>query len=74
MRGGGVTSRKGLIHCFSCVSTVYGDTIYQTVAATSLKPLDAVYHNALRFIIGDSFNTDHCILYQKVGLSSLKVP
>jgi hypothetical protein len=43
----------------------YGDTIY--TASTSLKPLDAVYQSALRFIMGDKFSTLHCILYQNVG-------
>jgi hypothetical protein len=37
------------------------------VDATSLKPLDAVCHNTLRFITG----VQHSILYQEVGLASL---
>ena len=45
----------------------YGDIIYMDTAATSLKPLDAVYHNALHFITGDKFSTNHCILHQQVG-------
>ena len=49
-----------------------GDIIYQSAAATTLKPLDAIYHSALRFVTGDSFDTHHCILYQKVGWTLLK--
>jgi hypothetical protein len=29
----------------------YGDIIYQGAAATIYKPLDAMYHNALHFVI-----------------------
>ena len=49
----------------------YGDVIYRHAAASTLRPLDCVYHEALRFINGDSYNTHHCILYDKVGCSSL---
>jgi hypothetical protein len=45
----------------------YSDIIYMNVDATSLKPLDAVCHNTLRFITG----VQHSILYQEVGLASL---
>ena len=38
---------------------------------TALKPLDSVYHSALRFITGAKYDTHHCILYDKVGWSSL---
>ena len=47
------------------------DTIYQSAATTTLKPLDAIYHSALRFVTGDSFY-NHCILCRKVGWISLK--
>lgn len=40
--------------------------------ASVLKPLDAVYHSAIRFITGDRFSTHHCILYQKVNWLPLK--
>ena len=49
----------------------YGDIIYRHAAATTLKPLDSVYHSALRFITGDHYDTHHCIVYSKVGWSSL---
>ena len=40
---------------------------------STLKPLDAVYHSALRFITGDSYLTHHCELYEKVGWPSLEI-
>ena len=36
-----------------------------------LKPLDIIYHSAIRFITGDGFMTHHCHLYQNVGWTSL---
>ena len=39
----------------------------------TLKALDLLYLSALRFIIGDPYRTDHCMLYEKVGWSSLSV-
>ncbi len=51
----------------------YGDIIYRNASATTLKPLDALFHSALRFITGDSYTTHHCILYNKVGWPSLTV-
>jgi hypothetical protein len=47
----------------------YGDNM--NAAATSLKPLDSVYHSGLNFITEDRFSTHQCILYQKVGWPSL---
>lgn len=41
--------------------------------AETLKPLDALYHSALRFITGDGYQTHHCILYEKVGWPSLSI-
>ena len=49
----------------------YGDVIYKNAAATTLKPLDAIYHSALRFITGDPYDTHHCTLYLKVGWPAL---
>lgn len=49
----------------------YEDVIYRRTAASTLRPLDSVYHSSLRFIIGNSCNTPHCILYDKVCWSSL---
>lgn len=50
----------------------FGDIVYMHAAAIVLNPLAAVYHRTLCFITGDWFSTHHCILYQKVGWSSLK--
>lgn len=44
--------------------------IYRQASASTLKPLDAVYHSALRFITGDVYSTHH-IQFDKVGWSSL---
>ena len=67
-----MNSRKQIVQSTFLPVLDYGDTIYQNAAATTLKPLDAVYHSALRFITGDSFATHHCILYQRVCWTSLK--
>ena len=49
----------------------YGDIIYKIAAPSALKPLDAVYHSALRWVTGDSYGTHHCTLYVNAGLPSL---
>ena len=41
--------------------------------ASTLKQLDSVYHSAIRFITGNSYNTHHCALYGKVGWPSLSL-
>lgn len=51
----------------------YGDILHMHASAATLKPLDAVYHSALRFITGDNYNTHLCELYAKVGWPSLSV-
>lgn len=51
----------------------YGDIIYMHASTATLKPLDAIYHCAIRFITGDNYKTHHCILYQHVGWTSLAV-
>ena len=51
----------------------YGDIVYRHASNTTLKPLDSAYHSALRFITGEKYNTHHCILYEKVGWSSLSL-
>lgn len=48
----------------------YGDIIYMHAAASVLKPLDSIYHSALRFIIGENVCTRHCLLYTSVGWES----
>lgn len=49
----------------------YGDTLYMHASSSLLRPLDAVFHSALRFVTGDGFSTHHCVLYDRVGWSSL---
>ena len=51
----------------------YGDVLYMYASPATLKPLDAVYHSALRFIAGDGFLTHHCISYGKVGWLCLTI-
>ena len=65
------STRKKLIEALFISALDYGDIIYRNASATTLKSLDPVYHSALRFITGDSYNTHHCILYNKVGWPSL---
>lgn len=38
--------------------------------AYTLKPVDAVYHSALRFKTEDGFIMHRCLLYEKVGWQS----
>jgi hypothetical protein len=63
--------RKKIIQSTYLSVLDYGDIIYQSEAATNFKPLGAIYHSALRFVTGESFDTHHCILYQKFGWTSL---
>ena len=64
-------SRKRVIEAVFMSVLDYGDVIYRNASSSTLKSLDAVYHSALRFITGDIYSTHHCILYNKVGWSSL---
>ena len=66
-----IISRKRLIEAVFLSVLDYGDIIYRHAAASTLKCLDSVYHSSIRFITGDSYGTHHCILYNKVGWSSL---
>ena len=63
--------RKWIIQAVFLSVLDYGDIIYRHAAATTMRPLDSVYHSALRFITGDSYGTHHCTLYKKVGWTSL---
>ena len=45
--------------------------IYRNSSLTTLKSPDSVSHSALRFITDDPYNVHHCVLYEKVGWSSL---
>ena len=49
----------------------YGDVIDKNATLTSLKALDAVYHSAIWFVTGSSYNTHHCTLYNLIGWPSL---
>ena len=66
-----LSCRKNVIEAIFLSVLDYGDVIYRHAAASTLKPLDSVYHSALRFATGDPYNTHHCTLYTKVGWSSL---
>ena len=65
--------RKMLVEATFLSVLDYGDILYMHASAATLKLLDSVYHSALRFITGDSYNTHHCDLYSKVGWPSLVV-
>lgn len=65
--------RKRVIEAVFLSVLDYGDIVYRHASATALKPLDSVYHSALRFITGDPFKTHHCSLYEKVGWTSLSL-
>ena len=49
-----------------------GCKVYMHASQTVLKPLDAVFHSALRFITGYGFRTHHCDLYTQVNWPSLE--
>ena len=66
-----LVSRKKVVEAVFLSVLDYGDVIYRHAAASTLKPLDSVYHSALRFITGDKYDTHHCVLYEKVGWPSL---
>ncbi len=66
-------SRKRVVEAVFLSVLDYGDVIYRHAATSTLKQLDSVYHSALIFIAGDSYNTHHCTLYRKVGWSSLSL-
>ena len=51
----------------------YVAVIYMHAALSTLKPLDAVYHSAHGFITDDELRTHDCVLYNKVGWTSLSV-
>lgn len=63
-------SRKRIIEAVFLSVLDYGDVIDRHASASTLKPLDSVYHSALRFITGDSYSTHHCIFYEKIGWAS----
>ena len=65
------SNRKTIVQAVILPEFDYSDLLYMHAASAVLKPLDTVYHSAIRFITGDSFLTHHCTLYENVGWSSL---
>lgn len=63
--------RKGLVKAIFLSLLNYGNRIYSQAAATTLKPLDSSHHSAIRFITGGPYNAHQCLLYNKVGGTSL---
>ena len=51
----------------------YGDILYMHAAFSILRHVDSVYHASLRFITNTKSLTHHCILYDLVGWTSLKI-
>ncbi len=51
----------------------YAAVIYRHAASSALKPLDSVYHSALRFITGASCNTYRCLLHDMTCWPSLEM-
>lgn len=49
----------------------YGDVVFRSASKTLLHKLDVIYHAAIRFVTGASFNTHHCHLYSLLNWSSL---
>ncbi len=49
----------------------YGDVIYGTAAASTLKQPDTVNHFALRFVTGNNYGTHKCVLYVRASLPPL---
>ena len=41
------------------------DVLKMHASSSTLKPLDAVYHSAVRFITSNGFLTHRCVLYKK---------
>ena len=64
-------SRKRLVAATFLSVLDYGDMLYMHASAQSLQALDTVYHGALRFITNFKSLTHRCVLYSRVGWSSL---
>ena len=63
--------RKRVIEAVFLSVLDYGDVVYRNASASVLRPLDIVYHSALRFVTGANYNTHHCALYDLVAWPSL---
>ena len=64
------TNRRQIVQATFTSVIDYGDIIYMHAMASTLKSLDATYHCAL---IGASYRTHHCVLYQNVGWTLLSM-
>ncbi len=65
---------KEIGYCYFFLPVLdYGDVVYQFAPSYLLSSLDAVYHGALRFISDCKSSTHHCLLYNRVGWSSLLI-
>lgn len=64
-------ARKKIIHSTFLPILDYGDIIYMHASIYLLKRLDCIYHAALRFITNACSRTHHCLLYNRVGWTSL---
>ncbi len=64
-------ARKKLDQAMFMSVNDYSDILYMHAASSVLKMLDSLYHAALRFVSALGFCTHYCVLYEKVGCSSL---
>lgn len=51
----------------------YGDVLYMYASSKALHALDTVYHGALRFVTSLKTLTHHCVLYERLGWTSLSL-
>ena len=65
--------RKHLITATFLPLLDYGDLLFMNAPDQYLKKLDTVYHCALRFITGCSYQVHHCFLYAAANCPSLPV-
>ena len=49
----------------------YADVVYQTASKTNLLPLTTAYNNLCRFVLGCSYTTHHCSMYNSLSWPSL---
>lgn len=67
-----MTCRKRIVESTFPSVLDYGDVIYRHAAASTLGPLDSVYHLALRVITGDTLLTTVSSIKRLVGLLSMR--
>ena len=66
-----ISCRKRIVEAVFMPVLDYGDILYKNAPISALKTLDTVYHSAIRFATGAAYDTHHCILYNKIGWTSL---